>query len=429
MLRWVSVSGSYTAGSTPAEPAGAFLRRTMAEPRSVPRKLSAGVILVDPEGRVLLQLRDDDPAIMYPGHWGITGGAGAKGESPEQTARREVREETGLTLGTIEPFKAYYSSETAGGGRAPRVTVEYELYLYHAPCDTLADAMACGEGRALRFFAPHELPTIDVAYNHREVLAEFFASPLYPRYLRDPASGGAHGGEGAAPPDLVEHFRAALDAGDPWFDALMQAIALWEAPEEAAEGRRFRYLVGGEAFDWLLLAERLLTAAGDRVPEDEAERLLFEARPPAPLDDERLQALIGPPKHRAHLNYLYGVIVEDALQYAVELEVLKERRAVLIADGRERPANDPVFERIYGRSRDELLHQFREETHEPHAAVITLAGLREFTYWLFKYRVRYAEPARVASDTRKALAQLSAIQDAARRRRAAPRAAGDTRKR
>jgi hypothetical protein len=43
--------------------------------------------------------------------------------------------------------------------------------------------------------------------------------------------------------------------------------------------------------------------------------------------------------------------------------------------------------------------------------------MREFQYWLFKYRVKNQEPARVASDTRKALAQLSAMEDAARRSR------------
>ena len=35
-----------------------------------------------------------------------------------------------------------------------------------------------------------------------------------------------------------------------------------------------------------------------------------------------------------------------------------------------------------------------------------LTELKEFTYWLFKRRVRSSEPARVASDTRKGLARL-----------------------
>ena len=33
-----------------------------------------------------MQLRDDNPKIMFPGHWGLTGGAGQPGETPEQTS-------------------------------------------------------------------------------------------------------------------------------------------------------------------------------------------------------------------------------------------------------------------------------------------------------------------------------------------------------
>src|SRR3954466_503780 len=132
----------------------------MPEPRTVARKLSAGVILVDREGRVLLQHRDADPKIMFPDHWGITGGAGLPGETPEQTARREVEEETGLLLESFEPFRAYYepAAPPTGRGRAAAKRTDYELYLFHAPCDTPAEELVCGEGRELRFFSPHELP-------------------------------------------------------------------------------------------------------------------------------------------------------------------------------------------------------------------------------------------------------------------------------
>jgi 8-oxo-dGTP pyrophosphatase MutT (NUDIX family) len=365
---------------------------------------------------VLLQHRDDDPAIMYPGHWGIVGGAGHKDEAPEQIARREVEEETGLRLGRIDAFKAYYFLDPRGDrkGRATKQRADYELYLFHAPCDTPAEQLVCGEGQALRFFAPHELPLLDLAYNHRDVLTEFFASPLYGPYLSGtPFDDAAAGGD-----EALMGFRAAIAAGDPWFDALMRAIALWERPAETLDGREYRYLAGGEAFDWLLLAERLLAEAPDSVPEAAAERLLFEARPPAPMSHERLRELIGPSKDRARLNYLYGVIVEEALHYAVELDVQKEGRTVSIADGRvDEERADPVFERIYGRTRDALLREFRAERRLPALPHISITELREFVYWLFKFRVAHSEPARVASDTRKALAQLSAIEDAARRRR------------
>jgi 8-oxo-dGTP pyrophosphatase MutT (NUDIX family) len=146
---------------------------------AAPVHVSAGIILVNPRGEILLQLRDDNPHVMFPGFWGITGGGGEDGEAPETTARREVLEETGLALGDITPFRVYH----LGGAlaEAPR-----EVHIYHAPIEAGADELSPGEeGRDLRFFSPAELDGLPLAYNHREVLAEFVASPAYRRYVTE----------------------------------------------------------------------------------------------------------------------------------------------------------------------------------------------------------------------------------------------------
>jgi hypothetical protein len=284
--------------------------------------------------------------------------------------------------------------------------------------------MICGEGRGLRFFGRGELAELDIAYNHRDVLDDFFGSAIYARYVT-----GAAFDDDPSAVDPVAHFTAEVAAGEPWFAAMMEAIALWEQPAERVGGREYRYLIGGEAFDWLLLAERLAEAAPSSVQTRELERLLFEAIPPdagatGMIDDDRLRELIGDTKHRAHLNYVYGVTVEESLQYCAELELAKERVSVSIRDMREDEAPiDPVYERIYGRPRRDLLDEFRGERGAAPTELISLSEMREFLYWLFKYRVKNQEPARVASDTRKALAQLSAIEAAARRRRARASAA------
>jgi hypothetical protein len=81
----------------------------------------------------------------------------------------------------------------------------------------------------------------------------------------------------------------------------------------------------------------------------------------------------------------------------------------------EEGTRDPVYERIYNRTRADLLEDFRAEASLAQTAYISLAELHEFYYWLFKFRVKNQEPARVASDTRKALAQLSRIEAVAMR--------------
>jgi hypothetical protein len=65
-----------------------------------------------------------------------------------------------------------------------------------------------------------------------------------------------------------------------------------------------------------------------------------------------------------------------------------------------------VYQRIYGATKTTLLKRFRQETSHPQLKSITLTELKEFTYWLFKYRLEHCDKARVASDTKKALEQL-----------------------
>ena len=160
----------------------------MAEPRYVPRKMSAGVILVDELGRVLMQLRDDNPKIMFPGHWGITGGAANAGETPEQTARREVDRGDG-------PDARRASSRSARTTSTRRAARRQALRRASAPPTTSCTSSTrrarrrsrrwcAAKGASCASSRPDEIPTLDIAYNHREVLDDFFASPAYARYLR-----------------------------------------------------------------------------------------------------------------------------------------------------------------------------------------------------------------------------------------------------
>ena len=102
-----------------------------------------------------------------------------------------------------------------------------------------------------------------------------------------------------------------------------------------------------------------------------------------------------------------GVVV----QLAVQEEVQKERLSRIWENGH---VDDEVCRRLYGHTRDELLQAFRSE-HPLSAGHLSLAEWTEFTYWLFRYRVGHADPARVASDTRKGVALLGYLEARARR--------------
>jgi hypothetical protein len=214
--------------------------------------------------------------------------------------------------------------------------------------------------------------------------------------------------------DPIHYMHASIDAGDHWYFAMLKAMARWDQAEEVIGDRRYRYLIGGEAFDWVLLAERLLDELDSIVSAEERQALLFHGRPPLEIGEDEFQTLIGTPKYQAYLNYLYGVVVEEALQLAVEEEVAKENHAGVWSAAHIDGAT--VYMRIYGRDLDDLRSSFQKEHNLAETDSLDLTELKEFTYWLFKYRVRSLEGARVASDTRKGLAALSRVEAAYRKR-------------
>ena len=206
--------------------------------------------------------------------------------------------------------------------------------------------------------------------------------------------------------EAIRHLEQAIISGQHWYIALLEAIGLWTTAEETHDGRLYRYLIDAEAFDWLLLAERLCEVANSLLPYDEQTSFLFHGKPPLNLTTNKFRQLIGSIKYHQYLNYYYGITVEEALILAVREEVRKERQ--ILGFNKEDDCDNEVYRRIYGATKAVLLKRFRQEKGYRQLKSISLTGLKEFTYWLFKYRLKHCDKARVASDTKKALKQLNA---------------------
>lgn len=197
------------------------------------------------------------------------------------------------------------------------------------------------------------------------------------------------------------------DGEQHWFLSLLTAIRNWPLPAEHSNGREYRYLIGGEAFDWLLLAERLLDEVSDLVPPDEIDALVFHERLPVELNEAEFGQLLGA-KYKPHLNFVYGVRVESAVLLAAAEEVHKSYTAGRVWENGH--VDGEAFEHVYGRPLEQLLSEFRIEKNIDDAEWLSLAELSEWRYWLFQYRVKGQDPARVASDTRKGLAFLQHLE-------------------
>ena len=115
-------------------------------------QVGASVFIEDEQGRVLLQLRTDDR------QWSFSAaGSMEPGESPEETARRELLEETGLTAHALELYGVYAGPEEhyfyPNGDEVYNVEFAYT-------CRDWSGTLACQEGEVedLRFFSLDELP-------------------------------------------------------------------------------------------------------------------------------------------------------------------------------------------------------------------------------------------------------------------------------
>jgi len=205
----------------------------------------------------------------------------------------------------------------------------------------------------------------------------------------------------------IQGLKSAIGEGRNWYVSLLEAVRLWTSPEEDYAGRHYQYLVDNEAFDWLILTERLCEELDRLIPEKERTNLLFHGIPPIELSKDEFKNLIGASKYQAHLNYFYGILVERFLLLSVTEEIRKKKRVLGVNN--DSGVVDEAYQRIYGATQSALLKQFRKERHYPQLRSIRLSELNEFTYWLFKYRIKIRDKSCVASDTKKALTKLHEI--------------------
>ena len=151
-------------------PPSRFFYRDAAAPEPT-QPLSLGVVaLIELEGAVLLERRVDS------GRWGLVGGAVEMNDSLEAALRREVMEETGLTVSRFSLFGTFSDPsrriQYPQGDVVRIVTLAYVVEVEDFGALSLSD-----ESTELRFFPRGELSRIDIVETHRHIVDAFLTQP------------------------------------------------------------------------------------------------------------------------------------------------------------------------------------------------------------------------------------------------------------
>ncbi len=115
-------------------------------------KVGVGIILHDPQGRLLMEKRRDC------GLWGFCGGKVEPGESVMESAVREAREETGFEIRILRMI-GVYSDPSERVVRYPNNGEMVHLVDVILEAEVTSGTLVVSEeSEELRFFALHEIP-------------------------------------------------------------------------------------------------------------------------------------------------------------------------------------------------------------------------------------------------------------------------------
>jgi 8-oxo-dGTP diphosphatase len=129
--------------------------------------IGVGAIII--EGDHVVLVKRAHPPLQA--QWSIPGGVLEIGELVRHAAVREAREETGLTVETLELLGVYDRVL-----RDPEQRVQYHYVLIDFLCCRVAgDLVAASDAAEVRWFTREELPSLNLAEDTMDVIQKGFA--------------------------------------------------------------------------------------------------------------------------------------------------------------------------------------------------------------------------------------------------------------
>jgi 8-oxo-dGTP diphosphatase len=140
----------------------------------MPPPVEVAICILHQADKFLMQLRDNDPKILYPGYWGLFGGHIEPGETPEIAVVREVEEEIGYTLPIVKKFDCYSDEKVIRHVFHAPLTVELAQLILSEGWDM--GLLSIAEIRSGGHYSAIAQAVRPIGPIHMQILGEFVAA-------------------------------------------------------------------------------------------------------------------------------------------------------------------------------------------------------------------------------------------------------------
>ncbi|MEK6875343.1 MAG: NUDIX domain-containing protein [Nanoarchaeota archaeon] len=116
-------------------------------------KKSVAIFLINPDNKMLFQLRDNKKSIPFPGFWSLIGGGVEGNETDIQAIIREIKEEINCEVKNIALI-----------GEINFFNRKRKLLIYKGEINTSLENISLMEGQDINFFYKEELRNLKIPY-------------------------------------------------------------------------------------------------------------------------------------------------------------------------------------------------------------------------------------------------------------------------